>query len=100
MMVLFYTHFIVILLFITKLVYGRNTTIENQHVEPQGKIVGGIPVSFKKFPSTVLFLNLGAQCAGTIINSWTVLTAAHCFDINKDKENMEVEVGKWLSYQS
>ncbi|KAL0895041.1 hypothetical protein ABMA27_013508 [Loxostege sticticalis] len=60
--------------------------------EPEGKIVGGRPVSLRQFPSACLFFNLGAQCAGTILNSWTILTAAHCFDKNKDDHQMLIEV--------
>lgn len=61
----------------------------------EGKIVGGEPVSLEKFPSAVLFYNVGSQCAGTILGSWIVLTAAHCLDNNKETINMMVEVGMY-----
>ncbi|XP_063839198.1 trypsin alpha-3-like [Ostrinia nubilalis] len=65
---------------------------ENANVTAEGKIVGGKPVTRQQYPSACLFFNVGAQCAGTIINTWTILTAAHCFDDNKDKDQMVIEL--------
>ncbi|KOB74739.1 Serine protease 1 [Operophtera brumata] len=57
-----------------------------------GKIVGGRPVLMKHFPSMVQLYNLGNMCAGNILNSWTVLTAAHCFDYNQNVKEIVIQV--------
>lgn len=57
------------------------------------KIVGGEPVPVERFPFTVQLFNLGALCSGTILNSWTVLTSAHCMDLNKDINEMRIQTG-------
>lgn len=61
----------------------------------EGKIVGGTPIPLSRMPYNVQIFNQGSMCAGTILNSWTILTAAHCFDISKDIAEMVVQVGKW-----
>ncbi|CAH2067216.1 unnamed protein product, partial [Iphiclides podalirius] len=38
------------------------------------------------------------MCSGTVINSWSVLTAAHCFDNNKEVSDMVVQVGARYTY--
>lgn len=60
----------------------------------EGKIVGGRPVSIEKFPSAVLVFNFGSLCGGTIVNSWTIISAAHCFTHNKDPNQITIHVGK------
>lgn len=60
----------------------------------EGKIVGGQAVPLERFPYTVQVFNYGAMCAGSIFSSWSVLTAAHCFENNKDVDEMELHVGK------
>lgn len=62
----------------------------------EGRIVGGKPVKMESFPFAVKFFNRGAMCSGTILNSWSVLTAAHCFDHSKDISNMIIVVGKQI----
>lgn len=62
----------------------------------EGKIVGGTPVSMDRFPAMVQLYNLGNMCAGNILNSWTVLTSAHCFDYNVNVEEVVIQVGKRL----
>ncbi|XP_041970057.1 trypsin epsilon-like [Aricia agestis] len=52
------------------------------------RVIGGIPTSLNQYPFTVQFINLGALCGGSILSKKTVLTAAHCFDLNQDKEEM------------
>ncbi|CAK1550129.1 unnamed protein product [Leptosia nina] len=64
----------------------------------EAKIVGGKPVKMESFPFTVKFFNQGALCAGTILNSWSVLSAAHCFDHSKDKTDMLIVVGSRYAY--
>ncbi|KAG6463104.1 hypothetical protein O3G_MSEX013671 [Manduca sexta] len=64
----------------------------------EGKIVGGEPVSLESFPFQVQIFNYGSMCSGSIINSWTVLTAAHCFDVNKNIHEMRVQAGSRYVY--
>ncbi|KAL4719925.1 hypothetical protein ACJJTC_018723 [Scirpophaga incertulas] len=68
-------------------------TFNNMILTVEGKLIGGKAVTIDKFPSSVQFFNQGNFCAGTILNSWTVMTAAHCFDFNKNVENMLIHVG-------
>jgi secreted trypsin-like serine protease len=63
----------------------------------ESKIVGGKPAKLGRFPSAVQFFNKGSLCAGTILNSWTVLTAAHCFDVNKIPADMVIQIGKGIA---
>lgn len=62
----------------------------------EGKVVGGEPISLNQLPYSVQLFNQGSMCAGTILNSWSILTAAHCFDINKDIDEMIIQVGEIL----
>ncbi|XP_045512977.1 chymotrypsin-1-like [Pieris brassicae] len=64
----------------------------------EGKIVGGKPVKMESFPFSVKFFNHGAMCSGTILNSWSILTAAHCFDHSKDIDEMLIVVGSRYAY--
>ncbi|KAM3964807.1 cationic trypsin-3-like [Aphomia sociella] len=73
-------------------------TIKNSKVDLDPKIVGGKPVPMEMFPFSVQFFNAGGLCGGTILNSWSILTAAHCFDINTDIHDMQVLVGSRYLY--
>ncbi|XP_034840832.1 chymotrypsin-1-like [Maniola hyperantus] len=59
----------------------------------EGKIVGGHPVKIESFPFSILFFNGGSICSGVILNSLSILTAAHCFQVNKNLEEMEIAIG-------
>lgn len=60
----------------------------------QPKIVGGTPVSIDKFPSAIMFFNKAGMCSATVLNSWTVVTTAHCFEHNQDTEEMVLLAGE------
>ncbi|CAK1602870.1 unnamed protein product [Parnassius mnemosyne] len=72
-------------------VWRDNTSRSLDEVE--GKIVGGKPIAIEKLPFAVQFYNFGNMCSGVILNSWSVLTAAHCFDNNKNIFDMVIEAG-------
>lgn len=62
--------------------------------EVEGKVIEGEPISIERLPSAAQFFNFGNMCSGTIINSWSVLTAAHCFDHNREVSDMVIQIGK------
>lgn len=44
-----------------------------------GRIVGGIDTTIDSIPYQISMLNFGShRCGGSILNDWTILTAAHC----------------------
>lgn len=61
----------------------------------EAHIVGGDPIDIELCPSAVLIYNFGSMCAGSIINSYSILSAAHCFDHNSDVDEMSVHVGEY-----
>lgn len=61
----------------------------------EGLIVGGRPVDITAFPFAVMVFNRMNMCAGTILNRKLVMTAAHCFDFNKDIDDMRIQAGKF-----
>ncbi|PZC81123.1 hypothetical protein B5X24_HaOG200402 [Helicoverpa armigera] len=62
------------------------------------KIVGGHAVGLEEYPFAVQFFNLGSLCGGVILNTWAVLTSAHCLDNNKNIKKMTVQVGSKYIY--
>ncbi|XP_073942066.1 trypsin epsilon-like [Choristoneura fumiferana] len=86
-----------ILLSITVSLCNR-APIKDGKIYVEGKIVGGHAVPLERFPYTVQVFNYGAMCAGSIFSSWSVLTAAHCFENNQDVDEMELHVGSRYTY--
>nr|XP_032529520.1 uncharacterized protein LOC116779374 [Danaus plexippus plexippus] len=60
--------------------------------EVEGRIIGGRPIPIEISPFSVLFFNFKSLCSGVIINSFVILTAAHCFNSNTNKHHMRVEI--------
>lgn len=58
------------------------------------RVVGGKNVSVEQYPHSIQFFNLGAMCGGVILNSWTLLTSAHCLENNRDIDEMVVQIGE------
>lgn len=77
--------------------WSVNTSSVTNTSHFEGKIVGGKAVSLSRFPFQAQLFNSGALCSGTILNSWTILTSAHCLDHNKDTRKMRVQAGKQFS---
>lgn len=61
----------------------------------EAHIVGGVPIDLELCPSAVLIYNLGSMCAGSILNSYTIISAAHCFEHNADVDEISVHVGEY-----
>ncbi|KAK7798738.1 hypothetical protein U0070_000255 [Myodes glareolus] len=60
----------------------------------EGKILGGMPSPFQKWPWLVSLHYAGFHiCGGSILNAYWVLTAAHCFGREKKIEAFDVYVG-------
>lgn len=69
----------------------RENENNSTHMEP--RIVRGAPVDIERYPWSVLVFNSGALCAGTILNVFTILSAAHCFIHNNKTVDVTVHVG-------
>lgn len=54
------------------------------------RIVGGSEAHLDQYPYNVQFYNLGGLCGGSILSKKIVLTAAHCFDSNKNLADMKI----------
>nr|XP_012420186.1 PREDICTED: serine protease 38 [Odobenus rosmarus divergens] len=60
----------------------------------QGKIVGGMDALERKWPWQVSVHYRGFHiCGGTIIHEYWILSAAHCFDRDKNTEAFDIYVG-------
>lgn len=75
---------------------GPQVQILSARATMEAHIVGGVPIDLELCPSAVLVYNLGSMCAGSILNSYTVLSAAHCFDHNSDVDEISVHVGEYF----
>lgn len=56
--------------------------------------MGGNPADITDFPYMAMFFNANNMCGTVILNSKVTLTAAHCFDYNKDTTEMCIHTGK------
>lgn len=53
------------------------------------KIIGGQDAEVNEFPwIAMLYYNGNANCAGSLINTRYILTAAHCFDKRFESDSM------------
>lgn len=64
----------------------------------EAHIVGGDPIDLELCPSAVLIYNMGSMCSGSILNSYSILSAAHCFDHNSDVNDISVHVGEFMMF--
>lgn len=58
--------------------------------EVENRIAGGDPTTLTEYPFNVKFYNLGGMCGAVILSSKIVLTAAHCFDANRNIADMKI----------
>nr|XP_026487135.1 trypsin delta-like [Vanessa tameamea] len=54
------------------------------------RIVGGSKATKNQYPFSVQFFNSGGLCGGSILTKKIVLTAAHCFDHNRNLIEMKI----------
>lgn len=74
-----------------KIVLGHLVNLGETFTGGRGnRITHGEEAVLEEFPFLVQFLNHGGLCAGTILTTKTVMTAAHCLDINSDIHDMMV----------
>lgn len=66
----------------------RNWTNVLKNLEK--RIIGGETTTKNLYPYYVQIFNYGGLCGGTILTSKAVLTAAHCFDHNKNLAEMQI----------
>ncbi|XP_045536123.1 trypsin delta-like [Papilio machaon] len=92
-----FTHVILCIFFVVNLVDGHLKDMGEVTVnwtamfyELEDRIVGGEPTNLKRYPFNVQFFNYGGMCGGTILTSKTVMTAAHCFDHNRNIAEMTI----------
>ncbi|XP_059046213.1 trypsin epsilon-like [Achroia grisella] len=70
-----------------ELIYNWTASKEYELVD---RIDGGTEVDLKDYPFNVQFFNFGGMCSGTILTTKIVLTAAHCFDYNRNIAEMRI----------
>ncbi|KAM3964808.1 trypsin epsilon-like [Aphomia sociella] len=58
--------------------------------EIEHRIDGGTEVDLMNYPYNVKFFNFGGMCGGTILTTKIVLTAAHCFNYNRNIVEMRI----------
>ncbi|XP_051023892.1 serine protease 38 [Acomys russatus] len=60
----------------------------------EGKILGGKPAPYQKWPWQVSVHYAGSHvCGGSILNAYWVLSAAHCFSREKNIQTYDIYVG-------
>lgn len=89
------TLFKLVLVGLYKIIFGHlvNLGVAKTDSTPRdrgNRITKGEEAVLEEFPFLVQFLNLGSLCAGTILTTKTVMTAAHCLDANSDRNEMVV----------
>jgi len=73
----------IVLSIICALVIISSANADVEYRRRDGRIIGGKEVSITEFPWQVSILGArGHFCGGSIINRWTILTAAHCIGRN------------------
>ncbi|XP_041125880.1 serine protease 56 [Polyodon spathula] len=79
----------------TQGVCGRQAVVSNV-TQPRFRIVGGSPAALGGWPWLVsLRLDGGMMCAGVLVGSSWVLTAAHCFTGSRNENLWRVVVGEY-----
>ncbi|XP_028157529.1 serine protease 52-like [Ostrinia furnacalis] len=68
----------------------KNDTMSVLFQEFEDRVLGGESTTLHEYPFNVQFFNYGGMCGGSILTRKTVLTAAHCFDHNKNVAEMTV----------
>lgn len=89
------TLFQLVLLGLHKIVLGHlvNLGVEKSYYGNCGRgnrITKEEEIVLEEFKFLVQFLNRGGLCAGTILTTKTIMTAAHCLDANTDTHDMMV----------
>lgn len=89
------TIFKLVLVGLHKIIFGHlvnlgDTKSESNHRDRGNRITKGEEAVLEEFPFLVQFLNHGGLCAGTILTTKTVMTAAHCLDANSNLNEMVV----------
>lgn len=84
-----------VLIGLHKIIFGHlvNLGDDKSFIVNRGRgnrITKGEEAVLEEFPFLVQFLNHGGLCAGTILTTKTVMTAAHCLDANSDVSDMMV----------
>ncbi|XP_075991637.1 hypodermin-B-like [Anticarsia gemmatalis] len=95
-----YRIFLLTFVFMNSFVYGgrHKHRRDRNGGKVEGRIVGGEQASLAAYPYVAQFFNMGGMCGGVILNSWTIMTAAHCLAHNTDKEHMRVQAGSKYLY--
>lgn len=85
-----------------KIIFGHLVNLghaksDSAHRDRGNRITNGEEAVLEEFPFLVQFLNHGGLCAGTILTTKTVMTAAHCLDANSDLNEMVVFSRRYCS---
>lgn len=96
------TLFKLVLVGLHKIIFGHLVNLgdaksDSPHRDRGNRITKGEEAVLEEFPFLVQFLNHGGLCAGTILTTKTVMTAAHCLDANSDLNEMIVFSRRYCS---